>query len=128
MVKQFALCLLAAFAIACSSNTVGPTAVQSLSAPASSNGSNAISTSSLTAGSGPSVVFTGDACSISGFDGSYTGSATTKFKGGELTLLSCHATLVSGTPVANTIQLEEGGCKWVFTPSGEANLSCPRGF
>lgn len=78
----------------------------------------------------PAIVFNlgntpaaGTACHISLLDGFYVGSVTEVFVGGTETL-QCHASLVGGTPVAQTVRLTAGSCTTVVTPSGEANAIC----
>ena len=39
--------------------------------------------------------------------------------------LSCHLSLVSGTPVAQTTRSTVGDCELIETPSGRAIASCP---
>jgi len=55
----------------------------------------------------------------------YLGSGTSLITATGLAVLTCHLTLVSGTPVARaTRTTTAGGCDMIETPSGNATLTC----
>jgi hypothetical protein len=55
----------------------------------------------------------------------YLGSGTSVITATGLAVLTCHLTLVSGTPVAQaTRTTTAGGCDLIETPSGNATLTC----
>jgi len=55
----------------------------------------------------------------------YLGSGTSVITDTGLAVLTCHLTLVSGTPVAEaTRTTTAGGCALIETPSGHAILTC----
>ena len=86
------------------------------------------------ADSGPVVVFnhgnTPDNvfCDVIGAGGEdYLGFETRVVDSDGIQLLTCHAKLVSGTPVSKTIVFTQTSqnCTVVFTPAGVANVTCP---
>lgn len=69
-------------------------------------------------------------CDVVGFGGTYSGSSKLVIKDGDVTMTQCHATLVSGTPVARTVVIHDvpqGGCNVTFTRGGRAHIVCPHG-
>ena len=55
----------------------------------------------------------------------YEGSGTSVVTATGLAVLTCHLSLVSGTPVAQaTRTTTAGGCDVIETPSGRANMTC----
>jgi hypothetical protein len=56
---------------------------------------------------------------------SYVGSGTSVISPTGLAVLTCHLTLVSGTPVAHvTRTTTAGGCDLIELPSGNATMTC----
>ena len=54
----------------------------------------------------------------------YEGSGTNVVTPAGLFILTCHTSLVSGTPVAQTTKSTVGNCEIVEMPSGQANMRC----
>jgi hypothetical protein len=65
-------------------------------------------------------------CGVAGFGGQYTGFATVLISDAGVRMVNCHATLVSGTAVAQTTVIRQNSCTWVFTTSGVVDVTCPR--
>lgn len=55
---------------------------------------------------------------------SYGGSGTNVITSNGDVVLSCHLSLVSGTPVARPVRTTVGNCEVLETPSGKAEASC----
>jgi hypothetical protein len=65
-----------------------------------------------------------DVCGI-GFNGNYEGAGTVIFdSGGTPKFFQCHATLVSGTAVTETVVIMYDDCIVTFKPSGVADCIC----
>jgi hypothetical protein len=54
----------------------------------------------------------------------YSGSAINVITDNGGVVLSCHLTLVSGTPVAEPTRTTYGNCELLRLPSGKAELNC----
>jgi hypothetical protein len=64
-------------------------------------------------------------CQFSVGGNTYRGSGTQVVNPSGNVKLSCHLSLVSGTPVAHATKTTVGLCEVIETPSGQANASCP---
>jgi hypothetical protein len=54
----------------------------------------------------------------------YSGSGTSVITEGGDAILTCHLTLVSGTPVSERTRTTYGNCDTLQLPSGRAELNC----
>jgi hypothetical protein len=54
----------------------------------------------------------------------YSGSGTSVITDKGDAILTCHLTLVSGTPVAKPVRTAYGNCETLELPSGRAQLNC----
>ena len=54
----------------------------------------------------------------------YSGSGTNVITNGGDVILTCHLTLVSGTPVSEPTRSTYGNCDTLQLPSGRAELNC----
>jgi hypothetical protein len=54
----------------------------------------------------------------------YSGSGTNVITDGGKVILSCHLTLVSGTPVSEPTRSTYGNCDTLEVPSGRAEVNC----
>jgi hypothetical protein len=54
----------------------------------------------------------------------YSGSGTNVITGDGKVILTCHLTLVSGTPVSEPTRTTYGNCDTLQVPSGRAELNC----
>ena len=54
----------------------------------------------------------------------YSGSGTSVITDGGKVTLTCHLTLVSGTPVSEPTRTTYGNCDTLEVPSGRAELNC----
>jgi Na+-translocating ferredoxin:NAD+ oxidoreductase RnfD subunit len=74
--------------------------------------------------SAEALVFTQAPCAFFFGGKAYAGSGTNVVTPAGLFVLTCHMSLVSGTPVDRATTTTVGNCEVVETPSGRANASC----
>jgi hypothetical protein len=78
------------------------------------------------AGSADALVDNHAPCSVSGVGSGnvYEGSGTAVVTASGLFVLTCHATLASGTPVDRATMSTVGNCEIIETPAGHASSHC----